>query len=246
MIATTTLNVPHGAEWLAIGLSYLLGAVPFSWLLARLLRGVDIRTTGSGNIGSTNAARVLGKPLGVVAFLLDFGKGLVPVCVIAPRFHAAVAPVAGVPQAADGTTGAALYSFAALCGVAAVVGHVWPIYLKFKGGKAVATTCGMVVAIDVLDAPQSVPLVFVLGGFGWLAVKYGVGFVGLASMVMCALFPLAASWRVSTGEVGYDYGVVWVLTALAVLVVIRHRSNIRRMLTGTEPRAGHAKDEPHA
>jgi glycerol-3-phosphate acyltransferase PlsY len=214
----TTLSVPHGAEWLALALSYLLGAVPFSWLLARVLEGVDIRTIGSGNIGSTNAMRVLGKPLGVVAFVLDFAKGALPVAVIAPRFHDGV----------DGSPGA--LALAALCGVAAVVGHVWPVYLKFKGGKAVATTSGMVVALD--------PLVFVIGGFGWIAVKYGVGFVGLASMLMCALFPVGAAWRISTGEARYDHGVVWVLAGLALLVVIRHRANIARMFAGTEPRSG--------
>ncbi|TAJ03273.1 MAG: glycerol-3-phosphate 1-O-acyltransferase [Planctomycetota bacterium] len=214
----TTLSAPHGAEWLALALSYLLGAVPFSWLLARGLKGVDIRTIGSGNIGSTNAMRVLGKPLGVVAFVLDFAKGWLPVAVIAPRFHDG-------PDAGPGAL-----AFAALCGVAAVVGHVWPIYLKFKGGKAVATTSGMVVALD--------PLVFVIGGFGWIAVKYGVGFVGLASMLMCALFPLGAAWRISTGDAHYDYGVVWVLAGLALLVVIRHRANIARMFAGTEPRSG--------
>lgn len=217
----TTLDLPQGAEWLALALSYLLGAVPFSWLLARVLKGVDIRTIGSGNIGSTNAMRVLGKPLGIVAFALDFAKGWLPVAVIAPRFHEGVAGDAGA------------LSFGALCGVAAVVGHVWPIYLKFKGGKAVATTAGMVVAID--------PLVFVIGGFGWVAVKYGVGFVGLASMLMCALFPLGAAWRISTGEAHYDYGVVWVLAGLALLVVMRHRANIARMLAGTEPRSGKSR-----
>ncbi|MBM3975592.1 MAG: glycerol-3-phosphate 1-O-acyltransferase PlsY [Planctomycetes bacterium] len=220
---STTLAVPHGAEWLALGLSYLLGAVPFSWLLARMLKGVDIRTVGSGNIGSTNAARVLGKPLGIVAFLLDFAKGWLPVAVIARKFY-------------EGTAGSpGAYAFGALCGVAAVVGHVWPIYLKFKGGKAVATTAGMAVAID--------PLVFLIGGFGWLAVKYGVGFVGLASMLMCALFPLGAAWQISTGSVHYDNGVVWVLCALALLVVIRHRGNIQRMLAGTEPRGGRTQEE---
>ncbi len=120
----TALALPHLGASEAVGLvaSYLLGAIPFGFVLVRLVKGVDLRTVGSGNIGATNAMRVLGKPLGLVAFLLDFAKGLVPVVVFAPLFASAPSTPLRV-----------------LMGAAAVVGHVFPIYLRFKGGKAVAT-----------------------------------------------------------------------------------------------------------
>jgi glycerol-3-phosphate acyltransferase PlsY len=205
---------PSGSEWIGIAASYLLGAVPFSWLLARAIKGVDLREIGSGNIGATNAARALGRPLGILAFALDFGKGWASAGLIAPAFDARGRGMAvGV-----------------LCGAAAVLGHVWPIYLGFKGGKAVATGCGLVVAVD--------PLVFAVGGATWLAALFGFGYAGLASMLMCAAFPLAAAWRVSSGAAAFGWDAVAWLGALAVLVILRHKKNIERMLAGTEPRRG--------
>ena len=125
----------------AILLSYLLGSVPFGLVLGRL-RGVDIRTVGSGNIGATNVGRALGRPWALVAFALDFLKGYVPAW-LAPGF---------ATQA--GSVGPS--TLAVLCAGAAVCGHVWPLYLGFKGGKGVATACGGMVAID--------PVVFLGGG----------------------------------------------------------------------------------
>src|SRR5688572_14379915 len=99
---------------LALALSYLPGAVPFGWLFVRVLKGVDLRSIGSGNIGATNAMRVLGRPLGVLAFLCDFGKGFVPVAWIAPALGGGAHIHLGWLQV--------------LCGAAAVAGHVWPVY----------------------------------------------------------------------------------------------------------------------
>jgi len=208
--AAPALTMPRGAEWLGIALSYLLGSVPFAWLLARMLKGTDLRTVGSGNIGATNAGRVLGRPLGVLAFLLDFGKGWAPVALIAPRF-------------AEQTN---LASVAVLCGLAAAAGHVWPIYLGFRGGKAVATTCGVVAAID--------PVVFVLGGGAWLITLFSTGFVSLASIAMALVFPIAAWQRAP--ERGYE--AVIGVALLALLILWRHKANLVRMRQGLEPRMG--------
>ena len=208
--------LPHGSEWIAVALAYLLGAVPCGWLLARVVKGVDIRTVGSGNIGATNAMRVLGKPLGIVAFLGDFAKGAVPVAVFADAF--AAGPL-------EGGAGAWLPVY---CGALAVAGHVWPIYLGFQGGKAVATGCGAIVGID--------PLIFVIAGLVWLGVLATTRFVGLASMAMGVAFPVAAWWR----SEGQPYGTEVVLgtSALALLILVRHRSNLVRMVAGQEPRIG--------
>ena len=207
---------------LALVLSYLLGAVPFGFVLVRVIKGVDLRSVGSGNIGATNAMRALGRPLGAVAFILDLGKGWVPVYLIAP-----------VLTTADGFDGGWLR---VLCGAAAVCGHVWPIYLRFRGGKAVATGCGAIIAID--------PLIFVFAALTWLVTIAVSRYVGLASMAMGLAFPLVATLRREPG--GYGIEVVIGSAALTALILLRHRSNLGRMLAGTEPRIGTKKTEDAA
>ncbi len=209
--------MPSANEFGVLLLSYLLGAVPFGWLMTRVIKGVDLRTIGSGNIGSTNAMRALGKPLGVLAFLLDFAKGYVPAAFFAG--WAATDPER-------------LSLVRVLCGTAAVCGHVWPVYLRFKGGKAVATGCGGIVAID--------PMIFVFSGLAWVGTLAVTRYVGLASMVMGVTFPIFAWSR--KGEVrGYGMELVVATAALAVLILWRHRANIGRMLAGTESRIGEQK-----
>lgn len=205
-------HVPVGAEWAALLVSYLLGSVPFGWLLARALKGVDLRRVGSGNIGATNAMRVLGKPLGVLAFALDFAKGWLPVALFAEAFL-------------RDETG--LGSLQVLCGAAAVVGHVFPLYLGFRGGKAVATGCGAIVGVD--------PLIFLIGGLVWMLSITTVRMVSVASIAMALTFPIVAWQR--AGEL-YGTEVVWGTGALAALVVWRHRANLLRIAAGTEPRTG--------
>jgi glycerol-3-phosphate acyltransferase PlsY len=228
-LATPLPALPTGGEWLAVLASYLLGAVPFGWVMARWLHGVDLRTFGSGNIGATNAGRVLGRPLGLVAFLLDFAKGLVPVLVLAPAFSShAEGALAGWWQHDKPSE---LRLLQVLCGAAAVCGHVWPVYLRFRGGKAVATGCGALLALD--------PLVFAGGGLVWLAVLAASRYAGLASIAMGATFPLLAWLRAD--RAGYGGEVVGGALALALLIAVRHRSNMARMLAGTEPKVGSKK-----
>ena len=204
-----TITLPVGAQWGAVLFAYLLGAVPFGFLFARL-RGVDLRQVGSGNIGATNTGRAIGRKLGYLAFLLDFAKGYVPALWFAGWFGAG-----GEPG-----------SLAALCGAAAVAGHVWPVYLGFRGGKAVATGCGVIVAFD--------PLIFVLGGAVWLITLFSVGFVSLASIAMAVAFPIVA-WQVQ-GESGFGGEVITFCVAFALLVIYRHLDNIKRLAAGLEPR----------
>jgi glycerol-3-phosphate acyltransferase PlsY len=212
---TLAFAAPTPLEALAVLVAYLVGAIPFGWVVAKLAKGVDIRTIGSGNIGATNAMRAVGRPLGLVAFALDLGKAYAPVAWLAPA----------LARGAD-----AELALGVACGGAAVCGHVWPVYLRFKGGKAVATGCGAVAALD--------PLVFLSGGVVWLAALGITRFVGLASILMCAAFPVAAAARWSDGAYPHGGGALVVgLVLLALLVVVRHRANIRRMWAGTEPRA---------
>jgi glycerol-3-phosphate acyltransferase PlsY len=205
------MHLSHApADLTAIACAYLVGAIPFGLLLVRLTKGIDVRSVGSGNIGATNAMRAGGRGLGLVVFALDFLKGWTA--------------AAFVPLWVGSAGGSELDVLRVACGVAAVVGHCFPIYLRFKGGKGVATTCGAVVALD--------PVVFLWGGAAWIAVVALTRFVGLASMAMVATF-LAAAWILRGGqrpELALGAGL------LLALILYRHRSNISRMLAGTEPR----------
>jgi glycerol-3-phosphate acyltransferase PlsY len=197
---------------LALAAAYLLGAVPFAWVLVRLGTGQDLRKVGSGNIGATNAMRAAGRPVGILAFLLDAAKGLVPVVWFGP--WAATAADAPLEPAWA----------AVLAGAAAVVGHCFPIYLGFRGGKGVATGCGALLGLDWR--------LFAIGGAVWLAVLLISRYVGLASILMGVTFPLAAGFLF-----GPSHPAVFGAGALLLLILIRHRSNMARMLAGTEPKA---------
>lgn len=203
--ATLDPALGRPAAWLALAVSYLLGAVPFGLLLTRVVRGTDLRTVGSGNIGATNAARALGRWGGLVVFVLDFAKGWAPVALIGPAVGAGSLPVA--------------------CGLAAVLGHCFPVWLGFRGGKGVATSCGMMVGLD--------PAVFLVGGLTWLLVAATARMVSLASLAMGTGF-LAAAWvrHPDRPLVPAAVGVVF------LLFLVRHRANISRMRAGTEPRIG--------
>lgn len=207
--------------WALVAMAFLLGSIPFGLLLGRL-RGVDLRTVGSGNIGATNAARAMGRGMGLVVYLLDVAKGLVPV-LLAGAWLSGPEFATGAKELAQGA-----------CGLAAVLGHCYTPWLALKGGKGVATACAAVVAVE--------PLAFVAGGLAWLVVRATTGWVGLASMAMCAVFPLAWLALGRDAQAPRPAGLVVAWGAIAILVVARHRANIARMLAGTEPRSGRRAD----
>ena len=192
----------------AVALAYLLGSIPWGLVLVRLFVGIDVRSVGSGNIGATNSARAGGKKLGLAVFVLDLAKGFAAVEWIARL---------GEPSA----------WLSVACAGAVVLGHCFPVWLRFKGGKGVASLCGATLALD--------PWLFLAGGATWLVVAAATRYVGLASLAMCVAFAVAAWLR--TGERELAYG----LSALALLIVTRHRSNMSRMLSGTEPKLFHKR-----
>jgi acyl phosphate:glycerol-3-phosphate acyltransferase len=195
---------------LLIALAYLLGAIPIGLLLS-LLKGIDVRTVGSGNIGATNVFRSVSKPLGVLTFIGDAVKGFVP---------AYVFPILG--KCLTGTCQGS--EIGILCGVAAIVGHNWPVYLKFKGGKGISTSAGVLLGI----APAAVGI----GLLSWIVLFVTSRFVSIASIGAAIVVPVV-SW---TMYAKHGRLLPIVLTILGVLAVWRHKSNIQRLIDGTEHR----------
>jgi len=192
------------------GLSYFLGSIPFGLIIAYLVKRIDIRTCGSGNIGATNVVRVVGKPWGIFVFVLDFLKGFFPV-VLAKTY----APTAHT----------SLYILAGLC---AVSGHNWPIFLKFKGGKGVATTLGVVCGLGVIF--PALWLVLLLSVAAWAAIFFIFRYVSLASIVLAislCLFSFLFTLPVS---------IKLFLSIVAVFILIRHKKNIKNLLDRKEHR----------
>lgn len=199
---------------------YLLGSFPSGYLAGRWLMGVDIRQQGSGSTGATNVLRVVGKGPALVVFLLDVGKGAAAVLLAKALLYQA----GQTPWTDSGVVAA---------GLAALAGHIWPIWLGWKGGKAVATGLGM-----LLGLTWSVGLAC----FGiFLAVLSASSIVSLSSTVAAISLPLLMlGWFASNGM-----GLRWPYLALALLtsalVIWRHRSNLERLLAGTEPKLGQPK-----
>lgn len=190
---------------------YLIGSISFAVLLSKA-RGVDIFTVGSGNPGATNVLRSCGKPLGYACFLLDAFKGI-----------AAVLVGKGLAMGSGGDPQA--LAIAGLLG--AILGHSFSLFLKFRGGKGVATTVGGLFTL--------MPLVMLIGAVLWVIVFLTSKYVSLASLVLGLSLPLSA---VLLKESGLHISLCFFL---AVLILVRHRSNIQRLLAGTENRAGGRK-----
>ncbi len=202
------------AVWVVAGLAaYLLGAVPFGWLVARA-RGIDIRTVGSRNIGATNVFRCVGKGWGILTFALDLAKGYV---------GARWVPVLAVRALGAGPDASIGLSLA--CGCLTVVGHNWPVYLGFSGGKGVATSAGLLLGLA--------PLGCLLALVTWVVVLLCTRYVSVAS-ITAALVLAVAAWPLYRHDTGMLLPTV--LDLLAVLTIVRHRANIRRLRDGTESR----------
>jgi glycerol-3-phosphate acyltransferase PlsY len=209
--------------WLiSISLAYLLGSIPFGYLLVRMFLKQDIRATGSGNIGATNVARSGAKGLGLATLLLDLGKGAVAVLA---AFQ--IARHSGIFAGQPADLGRAdAFDFAMAAAIAAVVGHVFPVWLKFRGGKGVATALGVFLVLSPTLA---------LGILVVFALVFAVTrFVSLASIVASASVPLFALRLLP----GMGHVALFGFLAIPLLVIVKHHANIGRLLAGTESRFG--------
>jgi glycerol-3-phosphate acyltransferase PlsY len=198
--------------------AYLLGSVPTGFLAGKA-RGVDIRAAGSGNIGATNSFRILGWTAGTLVLLVDALKGFVSVWFVAPWIVRALAPAESVPQATE-----VARLVAAVC---AVLGHNFTCWLKFKGGKGISTSAGVLLAL----VPG--PLLVILAVF--ILLFASTRYVSVASMGASAALPIA-TWLCK-----YNTTLIVVTTGMAVMAIYKHKGNIRRLMDGTENRFGGKK-----
>jgi len=195
---------------LAIITSYLVGSIPTAYIFGKLYKGIDIRQHGSGNVGATNVFRVLGKKPGIIVLLLDILKGVVAVAFVADVF--------GLTQV--------IYRLILALGV--VSGHNWTIFLKFKGGKGIATSLGVLIGLTIKIA--SIRPVLLLTLLIWIIGFFISNIVSLSSMIAAVCLPFIMIFTAQPFEI-VCLGVIF-----CVFVVIRHRPNIKRLLSGQEPR----------
>lgn len=203
-------------------ISYLIGAIPWGYLIGKR-HGVDIRKLGSRNIGATNVTRVIGKWNGRLCFILDFLKGFIPVLVVTVLLqNKYINDPYRITQMA-----------AALC---AVLGHMFPVYLWFRGGKGVATAAGALLALA--------PFAFIIAGIVWVAVYLLSRYVSLASLSAAVVLPVCATLISWLGRPNYYHSpyVLAFLYFLSVLTILRHSANIKRLINGTESKFGKKKE----
>lgn len=184
--------------------TYLLGAIPFGWVVGRVWGSIDVRRVGSGNIGTSNVMRTLGKGPALVVLLLDVVKGTLPV-VFAKSLH--LSPPAVISVA-----------------VAAVVGHIWSAFLRFNGGKGIATTLGVAIGLDWRLALSLLGV--------WLVVLLATRYISVASMTAAVALPFIV-WALGHPQAHVVGGL-----CISALALFRHRSNLRRLLEGNEYRFG--------
>jgi glycerol-3-phosphate acyltransferase PlsY len=202
--------------WILLGIiiSYLIGSIPTAYLFGRLLKGIDIRKFGSGNVGATNALRVLGKGPGLAVLCLDIFKGFIPVVFLG---NVLASRVPAIP----------LEVLRILLGVGCIAGHNWTLFLKFKGGKGIATTLG--VLIGLATQTDSLRVILALVILTWLLTFIIWRFVSLASLAAGVSLPVYMCL--------FRQSAVLLVTSiiLSVFVILRHKANLVRLFKGTEP-----------
>jgi glycerol-3-phosphate acyltransferase PlsY len=211
--------MPNEVYYAAAGVvTYLVGAIPFGWMIIKAFKGVDLREVGSKNIGATNAGRMFGFHYFVFIFILDLSKGFLPVFFLAP-WVAEKYPCQHCPA-----LGPCMAAWLALC---AIIGHTFPVYLRFKGGKGVATGLGVFLALNWQAA---------LIGFGvFLVILFVFRYVSVASMVAAISAPIAQQFTMQDPW-GTNIAITVFVLLTMVLVLLKHRTNIKRLIEGTEPR----------
>lgn len=214
-------------------LSYLVGSIPTSIIVSKMVRGIDIRDYGSGNAGGTNVMRVLGWKHGIIVMLLDALKGVVAVIVVARLFQGTV-PFNNATPFDDFTL------VQIIAGIAAVIGHIWTVFAGFRGGKGIATALGMLLMITTVD------MLIAIGAF--VLVVTVSRYVSLGSIVAAIVVPVALVVRENIFNVdiqGY-HTILPFIIALSLLVIFTHRKNVVRLINGSESKISFSKKKNSA
>lgn len=200
---------------LGIAISYLIGSIPTAYIFCRLLKGVDVRSVGSGNVGATNASRVLGKGWGITVLALDILKGFLTV-----SFFGNILPLKGTYLSDE--------QLRILLGLACISGHNWTIFLNFKGGKGMATTLG--VLLGLAFKVSGLKLILALVILTWLLTFFLFRIVSLASLLSSISLPIYAIF------LRQSFTVVILSFILCLFIILRHKSNLKRIFQSKEPR----------
>jgi len=204
-------------QWIILGIisSYLLGCVPTAYIFGRITKGIDIRKFGSGNVGATNALRVLGKKIGVAVLIIDIIKGFIPAAIFADILvlHTSILSAEAVRV---------------ILGISCIAGHNWIIFLGFKGGKGVASTIGVLLALAFRIS--GLQWIFILVILSWLLIFLMVRIVSIASVIAFLSLPL---YMIVFKQSPF---MVFSALLLAVFIAIRHINNLKRFFQGKEPR----------
>lgn len=213
--------------------SYILGSIPSAIWVGKIYKGIDVREHGSGNAGTTNTFRVLGIPAGITVFTMDFMKGFIPsFWLSSTAFLLMDAPFSG-PLAPPNWEVEAFLKIS--CGLFAVIGHMYPIFAKFKGGKGAATACGMLFGVE----PVSIAISFTMFGLVILITKY----VSLASITATFLYPINLLVMRYGLNLKIDGSIIVFAIIVAVAIIYQHRTNIQRLRNGTESKVGESKKQ---
>ncbi len=196
-------------------IAYLLGSIPTSYLIGKL-KGIDVRQYGSGNVGATNVLRVMGKLPALITLIFDIGKGVLAVTLVAGFFYQRNAAIT-------------FSVFRAILGLAVIAGHNWTVFLKFKGGKGVATFIGVFMVIF--------PVGLLAGLILWFFTTCFTKYVSLGSIVFAISVPVIAAFS------GANIEVVILSVTCCIIICYKHKSNIRRLLMGTENKIGEKRSE---
>ena len=193
-------------------ISYFIGSIPFGFIVARVAKGIDIRQAGSGNPGATNVWRVMGKKYGILVFILDMMKGFLPVLIF--------------DYVMSGQS-RSLYTI--LCGVGVILGHTFPVFLGFKGGKAAATGCGVFLWLA--------PLPLFISVAAWLLTTFISRYVSLGSMVSTVVL-IISIMLLNNEPFGSGLSLTLFSIFISLFLIFRHKSNIKRIINGTENKIG--------
>ena len=208
--------------WIITGIiaSYLIGSIPTAYIFGRLIKGIDIRKHGSGNVGATNALRVLGKKVGITVLILDILKGFITVVFLGNFISGNIPFLSGE-------------EVRLILGISCICGHNWTIFLNFQGGKGIATTLGVLMGL----AFKIGALKIILGILAiiWLAVFLILGIVSIASVFTAIALPILVILF------GQTHVLISASILLCIFVIIRHKSNLKRFFKGQEPRLNFKK-----